>query len=106
MDADREVMKGTQRTPPSARPRSHGWNISRQFEDYVDVNTAVAELSLRLGEKIENLSRLRHHEYLKEISVKIAVAPEHEHIPLFFSNETIAFLTKIGASLDIEYFPE
>jgi len=38
--------------------------------------------------------------------VKIAIAPEHERIPMFFSAETIAFLAEVGASFDIEYFPE
>ena len=106
IDADREVLKGSLRTPPKPYPPSNGWNISCRYDEYVDLNIAIRELSQRLGEKIENLSRLRHHAYLKEISVKIAIAPKHEHIPLFFSDETIGFLTKIGASLDIEYFPE
>jgi hypothetical protein len=106
IDADKEVVKGSRRTPAKAWPKSHGWNISCRFEEYVNLDIAIRELALRLGEKIENLFRLRHHEHLNKISVKIAIAPENEHVPLFFSDETIAFLGKIGASLDIEYFPE
>ncbi|RWB31265.1 MAG: DUF4279 domain-containing protein [Mesorhizobium sp.] len=106
IDADREVVKGSQRTPPRSRPKNNGWNIGCRFQEYVDLDFAIGELAKRLGEKVENLSRLRHHEYLNEISVKIAIAPEHGEVPLFFSRETIAFLSKIGASLDIEYFPE
>jgi hypothetical protein len=106
IDADREVLKGSLRTPPKPYPPSNGWNISCRYDEYVDLNIAIRDLSLRLGEKIETLSRLRNHEHLKDISVKIAIAPEHERIPMFFSAETIAFLAEVGASFDIEYFPE
>ncbi|PBC12014.1 DUF4279 domain-containing protein [Mesorhizobium sp. WSM3859] len=106
MDADRDVIKGSERTPPQLRPKYHGWNISCRFDDYVDLDLAIRELALRLGEKVENLFRLRNHDQVSEICVSVAIAPEHEKIPLFFSRETIAFLGKIGASLDIEYFPE
>ncbi|MGX9177583.1 DUF4279 domain-containing protein [Mesorhizobium sp. BHbdii] len=106
IDADHEVVKGSQRTPPRPWPKNNGWNISCRFEEYVDLDFAIGELALRLGEKAENLSWLRHHEHLNEISLKIAIAPEREDVPLNFSAKTIAFVGRIGASLDIEYFPE
>ncbi|CAN7676637.1 DUF4279 domain-containing protein [Mesorhizobium amorphae] len=106
IDADKGVIKGSERTPPRHWPKNHGWNISCRFDDYVDLDLAIRELALRLGEKVENLFRLRHHEQVSEISVSIAIAPEQADVPLYFSSETVAFLEKIGASLNIEYFAE
>ncbi|RWD60224.1 MAG: DUF4279 domain-containing protein [Mesorhizobium sp.] len=84
IDADRDVIKGSERTPPRPRPKYHGWNISCRFDNYVDLDLAIRELALRLGEKVENLFRLRNHDQLSEICVSVAIAPEHEKIPLFF----------------------
>ncbi|MER9302491.1 DUF4279 domain-containing protein [Mesorhizobium sp. M0293] len=106
MKPDREVVKGSQRTPPRQLPKNHGWNISCRFEEYVDFDVAIRELAVRLGDKIENLARLRHQDSTNQISVKVAIAPDDDHVPMFFSEETLSFLAKIGASLDIEYFPE
>ena len=106
IDADQDIIKGSERTPLRPRPKYHGWHIDCQFDEYVDLDLAIGELALRLGEKVENLSRLRHHEQVNEICVTIAIAPEDEKIPLFFSGDTIGFLGKIGASLDIDYLPE
>jgi hypothetical protein len=51
IDADKEVVKGSRRTPAKAWPKSHGWNISCRFEEYVNLDIAIRELALRLGEK-------------------------------------------------------
>lgn len=104
--ADREVVKGSLRTPPKPRPESHGWNISCVFEEYVDIDVAIKALSKRLDGKTENLLLARKRHVIDDVSVKIAIAPAGELIPMFLSEETVKFLGNIGASLDIEYFPE
>ncbi|RWM73297.1 MAG: DUF4279 domain-containing protein [Mesorhizobium sp.] len=106
MKPDREVIKGSLRTPPRPRPPKHGWNISCRFDDYVDLDVAIKELMLKLDGKFGSVVRLARQENDVNVSVKIAIAPESELVPMFFSAETIGLLGDIGASLDIEYFPE
>ncbi|RJT32848.1 DUF4279 domain-containing protein [Mesorhizobium waimense] len=94
------------RTPPRTTPAKHGWNISCRFESCVDLDVAIKELMSRLDGNVRNSIRLSRQDHATDVWVKIAIAPETELVPMFFSAETIELLSDIGATFDIEYFPE
>jgi hypothetical protein len=102
--ADRSVLKGTERTPPRPRPTAFGWHVNCSKKN-VDMPDDVIGLLLDRVSGITNkVAKLKDLDPGIRVIFHVSIAPKTANLPLLIDKEKIEAIAEFGGDLDIEFF--
>ena len=99
VDADREVVKGSDRVPARYLPKAHGWHLTMEFADASPAELCLQKLMDRVSGFHSKLARLRSEHPECEIRITVYLDRSRRDQSLDLSVEMLAQLNSLFASV-------